>query len=62
MAQSVEELDVPTFDETSFNTGEGPARDAALAAVRDSQRKHWLSKTPVGYAVTRREDVFDDPQ
>jgi cytochrome P450 len=56
--QSVLELDLPAFDETSFNVGEGPERDAAVAALAASRSRHWLATTPLGFAVTRYEDVF----
>lgn len=51
MATSVYELDLPEID--TFGLERGDAR-AALDAVR---QQHWLARAPLGFMVTRYDDV-----
>jgi cytochrome P450 len=50
MVTSVHDLDLPEVDTT------GMGRDEALAVVADARERHWLSRTPLGYSVSRRAD------
>ncbi|WP_261574110.1 cytochrome P450 [Frankia gtarii] len=50
-ARSIHELDLPSLRDT----GVGALDPAAIQA---SWQHHWLSRTPLGFAVTRHEDVF----
>ena len=47
----VQELDLPALDVL------GVERDQALADVADARRRHWLARTPLGFAVTTYEDA-----
>jgi hypothetical protein len=51
MTTSVHDLDLPEIDVF------GLERQAALATFDDARQRHWLARTPLGYAVTRHEDV-----
>ena len=51
MATPVQELDLPEVDTFIGD------REEALALLRDVQQKNWLARLPLGYAVTRYEDV-----
>ncbi|HEX2851204.1 MAG TPA: cytochrome P450 [Acidimicrobiales bacterium] len=51
MATPVTELDLPEVD--TF----GLERDEALAAFEAARSRHWLARMPLGYAVTRYDDV-----
>ncbi|HET6794294.1 MAG TPA: cytochrome P450 [Acidimicrobiales bacterium] len=51
MATSVHELDLPTIDLAEVDRG---GTREVLAAARD---QHWLARTPMGYMVSRYEDV-----
>jgi cytochrome P450 len=45
------DLDLPEVDIFGLD------RDEALAAFDTAREQHWLARTPLGYAVTRHEDV-----
>lgn len=47
----VHDLDLPEIDIFGLD------RDAMLAAFDDASRRHWLTRTPLGYAVSRHHDV-----
>jgi cytochrome P450 len=47
----VHDLDVPEIDILGLD------REAALAALDNARQQHWLARTPLGYAVTRYDDV-----
>jgi cytochrome P450 len=51
MATPVSELDLPEIDMFGVDRLEAPA---IFKAVRE---QHWLARTPMGYLVTRHEDV-----
>ena len=51
MAVPVHELELPEIDIL------GAERAEALARVSDARRRHWLARTPMGYAVTTYEDA-----
>jgi cytochrome P450 len=51
VAISVHELDLPEID------FDGLEHDEALAVVARARSEHWLARTPLGFAVTRHEDV-----
>ena len=51
MAVPVQELELPALDVL------GAERDRALAQVADARRRHWLARTPLGFAVTTYEDT-----
>ena len=51
MAVPVQELELPALDVL------GVERDQALADVADARRRHWLARTPLGFAVTTYEDA-----
>jgi len=51
MATVVSELELPEVDIVNLE------RDDALAAMRDAAGRHWLARTPLGYLVTRYDDV-----
>jgi cytochrome P450 len=51
MTTLVHDLDLPEID--VFNL----ERSVAVAAFEDAQQHHWLARVPLGYAVTRYEDV-----
>lgn len=51
MATAVSELELPEVD--TF----GLERDAALAAFESARSQHWLARMPLGYSVTRYDDV-----
>jgi hypothetical protein len=51
MGTRVEELDLPEVDILGVDRAE------ALTALRQAARQHWLARTPLGYAVTRYDDV-----
>ncbi|MGI8493523.1 MAG: cytochrome P450, partial [Acidimicrobiales bacterium] len=45
------ELDIPEVEVLGVDRAE------AIAILRAAAEKHWLARTPLGYAVTRYEDV-----
>ena len=51
MPTSVHDLDIPEVDVLGLD------RTAALAAFEAARARHWLARVPLGYAVTRHEDV-----
>ena len=51
VAVSVNELDLPSCDTVGMDRAK---RHAVIAAAR---ARHWLARTPLGYAVTRYEDI-----
>ena len=51
MTTSVHDLDLPEVDVFDLD------RTAALAAFEAARQHHWLARVPLGYAVTRHEDV-----
>lgn len=51
MATPVHDLELPELD--LF----GMERDAALAALEAAREQHWLARMPLGYSVTRYDDV-----
>ncbi|MGH9085825.1 MAG: cytochrome P450 [Acidimicrobiales bacterium] len=51
MPTSVHDLDIPEVDVLGLD------RTAALAAFEAARTRHWLARVPLGYAVTRHEDV-----
>jgi cytochrome P450 len=51
MPTSVHDLDIPEVDVLGLD------RAAALAAFEAARTRHWLARVPLGYAVTRQEDV-----
>jgi cytochrome P450 len=51
VAISVHELDLPPCDTS------GVDRDQRLALIAEAREQHWLARTPVGFAVTRYEDI-----
>src|SRR5688500_1099683 len=51
MTTSVHELDLPEVDLIGLD------RADALAVFAAAQREHWLARTPLGYVVTRYDDV-----
>lgn len=51
MATMVSELELPEVDIVTLE------RDDALAAMRQAAGHHWLARTPLGYLVTRYDDV-----
>jgi cytochrome P450 len=51
MPTSVHDLDIPEVDVLGLD------RTAALAAFEAARQRHWLARVPLGYAVTRHEDV-----
>lgn len=51
MTTSVHDLELPEVD--IFNLD----REAALLAFEHARQQHWLARMPLGYAVTRHEDV-----
>lgn len=51
MTASVHDLELPEVD--VFNLD----RSAAIAAFEAARQQHWLARVPLGYAVTRYEDV-----
>ncbi len=53
---AVHELDLPDFDDSRLNSSSD--RTEALGALRAQWEHHWLAKTPLGFAVTRQEDVL----
>ncbi len=52
MPTPVSELDLP-FVDLMVTTN----REEREAMIRDAQQQHWLAKTPLGYLVTRYEEV-----
>ena len=50
MTTLVHELDLPEVEMI-------PGREGALAAARSIRDRHWLARTPMGYALTRHADV-----
>src|SRR5436190_756554 len=50
-ATSVNDLELPELEVF------GLERDEAMAAFEAAREKHWLARMPLGYAVTRYEDV-----
>lgn len=51
MGQSVHTLDLPEVDIFGLD------RHEALAAFEHAREQHWLCRVPMGYAVTRHDDV-----
>jgi cytochrome P450 len=51
MATSVHDLDLPEVDLVDAE------REELVAAFEDARRQSWLCRVPLGYAVTRHEDV-----
>jgi cytochrome P450 len=51
MATSVHDLDLPEVDVFDADRAE------VIAAFEAARERHWLCRVPVGYAVTRHEDV-----
>ncbi len=51
MATTVHDLDLPEIDVFSLD------RSTGLAAFEAAREQHWLARLPIGYAVTRHEDV-----
>ena len=47
----VHELDLPEIDIFGLD------RSALLTAFEDAAAHHWLARTPLGYAVSRHDDV-----
>jgi cytochrome P450 len=52
MAMTVHDLDLPEVDVINLE------RDDAMAAFEAAREQHWLTRIPVGYAVTRHDDVM----
>lgn len=52
MATPVNELDLPIVDLTTAENN-----DQLRSMVLSAQRQHWLAKTPLGYLITRYDDV-----
>jgi cytochrome P450 len=52
MATPVNELELPYIDVLSIAD-----RDEARRTVVDTGRRHWLARTPIGFMLTRYEDV-----
>ncbi len=52
MATPVSELDLPLLDLMAATS-----REEREAMILDAQNKHWLAKTPLGYLITRYDDV-----
>ncbi len=48
---SVHELDLPAWDTNGLD------RDERLALVAAARGEHWLARTPIGFALTRYEDI-----
>ena len=51
MAVSVHELELPEVELIDLDRAE------ALAVLAEAREGHWLARTPMGYMVTRHEDV-----
>jgi cytochrome P450 len=51
VAISVHELDLPSCDTVGID------RDQRLAVIAAAREQHWLARTPVGFALTRYEDI-----
>jgi hypothetical protein len=51
MTMLVTEMDLPEVDVIGLD------REAVIAAFAEAAGKHWLVRTPLGYAVTRYPDV-----
>jgi cytochrome P450 len=51
MPVAVQELDLPEVQVI------GLGRAELIAALESAQQRHWLTRVPLGYAVTRHEDV-----
>lgn len=51
MATPVHELELPQVDLAGMD------RAAALAAVDEARRQHWLARTPLGYLLTGYQDA-----
>jgi cytochrome P450 len=51
VAVSAHELDLPSCDTT------GVDRDQRLALIADVRARHWLARTPLGFTVTRYDDI-----
>ena len=51
MTTSVHDLDLPEVNALDAERAE------VVAAFEEARRQHWLCRVPVGYAVTRHEDV-----
>lgn len=52
MATLVSELDLPYLDASALES-----RDERLAALAAARETSWLARSPLGYAITRHEDV-----
>lgn len=51
VAVSVHELDLPSCDTVGID------REQRLAVIAAARAQHWLARTPLGFALTRYEDV-----
>ena len=51
MATLVHDLELPELELIDLE------RDEALAVFAEARNRHWLARTPLGYIVTRHEDV-----
>ena len=52
MATLVSELDLPYLDASALES-----REERLAALAAAQSSNWLVRSPLGYAITRHDDV-----
>ena len=50
MVTSAYDLDLPLVDTA------GMGREESLAVITEARERHWLSRTPMGFSVSRRED------
>jgi cytochrome P450 len=50
MVTSVHELDLPLVDTN------GMERHEALAVMAEARERHWLARTPLGFAISRHDD------
>jgi cytochrome P450 len=48
---SVHDLDLPEIELIDLD------RDQAIAVFAEARERHWLARTPLGYAVSRHDDV-----
>ncbi len=51
VAISVHELDLPSCDTVGID------REQRLAVIAEAREQHWLARTPMGFALTRYEDI-----
>ena len=52
MTTPVQDLDLQEIDVLGLDRAE------AVAAFEAAQEQHWLARVPLGYAVSRHEDVM----